>query len=178
MQTARAAGSRSARRLPLNPQTVEEPLDPMQNQMAPDFTLPAQDGSTVTLSDLRGQRVILYFYPKADTPGCTTQACDFRDMQPQIRERGAVVLGVSPDSVDEVRAFHEKYGLPFTLLADETHSVCEAYGVWKLKSMFGNEYWGVDRSTFLIDEQGRIEQVYRGVDPEGHATELLEALKK
>lgn len=152
-------------------------MDPLQNQMAPDFTLPAHDGTSVTLSDLRGQRVILYFYPKADTPGCTVQACDFRDLQPQIRERGAVVLGVSPDTVAEVQAFHEKFSLPFTLLADETHAVCEAYGVWKLKSLYGNDYWGVERSTFLIDGEGVVEQVYRKVDPEGHASELLGALE-
>ena len=150
-------------------------MDSLQNQIAPDFTLTAHDGSSVTLSDFRGQRVILYFYPKADTPGCTTQACDFRDMQPQIREKGAVVLGVSPDSVEEVRAFHEKFGLPFTLLADEDHTVSERYGVWKLKQMFGNEFWGVERSTFLIDADGRIEQVYRRVNPEGHAADLIEA---
>lgn len=153
-------------------------MDPLQNRPAPDFTLLAHDGTDVTLSELRGQRVILYFYPKADTPGCTTQACDFRDLQPQIRERGAVVLGVSPDTVAEVRAFHEKFSLPFTLLADETHAVCEAYGVWKLKSLYGNEYWGVERSTFLIDVGGMIEQVFRKVDPEGHASELLGALEE
>lgn len=152
-------------------------MGPLQNQMAPDFTLPAHDGTSVTLSDLRGQRVILYFYPKADTPGCTVQACDFRDLQPQIRERGAVVLGVSPDTVADVQAFHEKFSLPFTLLADETHAVCEAYGVWKLKSLYGNDYWGVERSTFLIDAEGVVEQAYRKVDPEGHANELLEALE-
>lgn len=151
-------------------------MDPLQNRMAPDFTLPSHDGSEVTLSDLRGQRVILYFYPRVDTPGCTAQACEFRDLQPQIRERGTIVLGVSPDSVDEVRAFRDKFSLPFTLLADEDHSVAEAYGVWKLKQMFGNEYWGVERSTFLIDEHGRIEQLYRKVDPEGHASELLKVL--
>lgn len=151
-------------------------MDPLQNQPAPDFTLTAHDGSSVTLSELRGQRVILYFYPKADTPGCTVQACDFRDLQPQIREAGAVVLGVSPDTVEEVRAFHDKFSLPFLLLADSDHQVCEAYGVWKLKTMFGNEYWGVERSTFLIDAEGRIEQIYRKVKPEGHASELLEVL--
>lgn len=151
-------------------------MDPLQNQPAPDFTLTADDGSRVTLSDLRGRRVILYFYPKADTPGCTTQACEFRDLQPQIQERGALVLGVSPDRVDQVRAFREKFGLPFRLLADEDHQVSETYGVWKLKSMFGNEYWGVERSTFLIDEEGRVSQVYRKVDPEGHAGEVLKVL--
>lgn len=151
-------------------------MDPLLQQPAPDFTLTADDGTEVALSDLRGSRVILYFYPKADTPGCTTQACDFRDLQPQIRERGAVVLGVSPDTVEEVRAFREKFGLPFRLLADPDHHVCEAYGVWKQKTLYGNDYMGVERSTFLIDEAGTIEQVYRKVDPEGHATELLRAL--
>lgn len=151
-------------------------MDPLQNQLAPDFTLPADDGTPVTLSDLRGQRVILYFYPKADTPGCTVEACEFRDLQPQIRERGAVVLGVSPDAVKDVRAFREKFSLPFTLLADEGHRVAETYGVWKLKSMFGKDYWGVERSTFLIDEAGRVAEVFRKVDPEGHAGELLNVL--
>lgn len=151
-------------------------MPPVQNDLAPDFTLPAHDGTSVKLSDLRGQRVILFFYPKADTPGCTIEACEFRDLQPQIRERGAVVLGVSPDSVKDVRAFREKFELPYTLLADKDHQVAEAYGVWKLKQMFGNEYWGVERSTFLIDEEGRIAQIYRRVNPEGHAGELLGAL--
>jgi thioredoxin-dependent peroxiredoxin len=151
-------------------------VDSLQNQPAPDFTLPADDGSMVTLSELRGQRVILYFYPRADTPGCTVQACDFRDLQPQILETGAVVLGVSPDPVEVVRAFHEKFALPFRLLADADHRVAESYGVWKLKTMFGKEYWGVERSTFLIDAEGRIEQVYRRVTPEGHASELLGVL--
>ena len=151
-------------------------MDPLLHQPAPDFTLPADDGSEVTLSDLRGQRVILYFYPKADTPGCTTQACDFRDLQPQIREQGAIVLGVSPDSIEDVRAFREKFALPFRLLADSDHRVCEAYDVWKQKTLYGNEYMGVERSTFLIGADGRIEQVFRKVDPEGHASTLLRVM--
>lgn len=151
-------------------------MDPLLNRPAPDFTLTADDGSRVSLSDFRGQRVILYFYPKADTPGCTIEACEFRDLQPQIRELGATILGVSPDPVSEVKAFHEKFALPFRLLADEDHAVSEAYGVWKLKSMFGNEYWGVERSTFLIDADGQVVEAYRKVDPEGHANDLLGAL--
>ena len=158
------------------PDRLEKSLDPLQNQPAPDFSLVADDGSRVTLSELRGRRVILYFYPRADTPGCTTQACDFRDRQPQIQERDAIVLGVSPDPLKDVQAFHEKFSLPFRLLADEDHQVSEAYGVWKLKSMFGNDFWGVERSTFLIDEAGIVAKVYRKVKPEGHADDLLKVL--
>ena len=151
-------------------------MSPQANDPAPDFALPADDGSFVRLGDLRGQRVILYFYPHADTPGCTIEACEFRDHFPQIQEQGALVLGVSPDTVEDVRKFKEKFNLPFRLLADADHSIAEQYGVWREKSNFGKTYWGVARTTFLIDEAGRIARVYDKVNPEGHAAEVLEAI--
>ncbi len=147
-----------------------------EGDMAPGFDLPADDGSTVSLQALRGQKVVLYFYPKDDTSGCTTQACEFRDALPRIEEEGAVVLGVSPDPVDSHQKFKEKYDLNFPLLADEDHSAAEAYGVWKEKSMFGNKYWGVERSTFLIDEKGKLAKVWRRVRPKGHAEKVAAEL--
>lgn len=149
---------------------------PRTNEPAPGFTLQADDGTTVRLSDFRGQKVILFFYPRADTSGCTVEACGFRDETPQIDARGAVILGISPDEVGDIRKFREKYGLPYRLLADPDHSVAEAYDVWKEKSMFGKKYWGVERTTFLIDEEGRVERIYEKVRPEGHAAEVLEHL--
>ncbi len=147
-----------------------------ENDAAPDFALEADDGSTVRLSDLRGRKVILYFYPKDDTSGCTTEACEFRDSLPRIEEHDAVVLGVSPDPVDSHRKFKQKYDLNFPLLADTDHEVAEAYDVWKEKSMFGNKYWGVERSTFVIDEEGRILRAMRNVKPKGHAERVLAEL--
>lgn len=144
-----------------------------ENDLAPDFELPADDGSTVRLSALRGQRVILFFYPRADTPGCTVEACDFGTLMPQISERGALVFGISPDPVKDVRKFREKFDLPYRLLADEDHAVAEAYGVWKEKQMFGRKYMGVDRSTFLVDAEGRVERALLGVSAEGHAADVL-----
>ena len=143
---------------------------------APDFALPADDGTLVRLGDLRGQRVILFFYPKADTPGCTIEACEFRDMTPQIQEQGAVVLGISPDTVEDVRKFREKFQLPYRLLADADHAVAESYGVWREKNNFGKNYWGVARTTFLVDEEGKIARVYEQVTPQGHAAEVLSGL--
>jgi thioredoxin-dependent peroxiredoxin len=140
-----------------------------EGDLAPDFTLPADDGSMVTLSALRGSRVILYFYPKDDTSGCTAQACEFRDSLPRIEEKGARVLGVSPDPVRSHQKFKSKYDLNFPLLADEGHQVAEAYGVWKEKSMYGRTYWGIERSTFLIDEEGRIARAWRKVKAKGNA---------
>lgn len=147
-----------------------------EGDLAPEFTLPSDDGSTISLSDLRGKKVILYFYPKDDTSGCTTEACEFRDALPRFEEEGAVVLGVSPDSVSSHVKFKEKYDLNFPLLADEDHEVAEAYGVWKEKSMYGRKYWGVERSTFLIDEEGKIRSAWRKVRPKGHAEKVAEAL--
>jgi peroxiredoxin Q/BCP len=143
---------------------------------APDFELPDQDGAPVRLGDLRGQKVVLYFYPKADTPGCTTQACGVRDHLPAYEGAGATVLGVSPDPVKKVKKFHDGQGLNFTLLADEDHAVCEAYGVWVEKSMYGNTYWGAQRSTFVIDEDGIVEHVIEKVSPKTHDDEVLAAL--
>jgi len=143
---------------------------------APDFTLASDEGGDVTLSSLRGKRVVLYFYPKDDTPGCTIQACDFRDATPAFGELDAVVLGVSADSLESHGKFRKKFGLNFPLLADEDHSVCEAYGVWKEKSMYGRKFMGIERSTFLIDEEGTVAEVWRNVKAKGHAEMLAEVL--
>jgi peroxiredoxin Q/BCP len=132
---------------------------------APDFTALTDQGEALKLSDLRGKRVILYFYPKDDTSGCTTQACGFRDQYPVIEEKNAVVLGVSPDSVKSHQKFKTKYNLPFTLLVDEDHAVAAAYGVWGEKSMYGKKYMGIIRSHFVIDEQGKIVDVQYKVSP-------------
>jgi peroxiredoxin Q/BCP len=132
---------------------------------APDFTALTDQGEALKLSDLRGKRVILYFYPKDDTSGCTTQACGFRDQYPVIEEKNAVVLGVSPDSVKSHQKFKTKYNLPFTLLVDEDHAVAAAYGVWGEKSMYGKKYMGIIRSHFVIDEQGKIIDVQYKVSP-------------
>ncbi|HEY7256133.1 MAG TPA: thioredoxin-dependent thiol peroxidase [Solirubrobacterales bacterium] len=145
-------------------------------QEAPDFTLPDQNGDEVTLSDLRGQTVVLYFYPRADTPGCTTQACGIRDHRSDYAATGARVLGVSPDEVEAVAKFAEKFDLDFTLLADADHSVAEAYGTWGERSMYGKTYWGVQRATFLIDPEGTIARVFPKVSPKTHDEVVLEAL--
>jgi peroxiredoxin Q/BCP len=145
-------------------------------QQAPDFTLPDQDGHPVTLSDFRGQPVVVYFYPKADTPGCTTQACGVRDHREDYHEAGAVVLGISPDPVAKVKRFHDKYDLGFTLLADDDHAVAEAYGVWVEKSMYGKKYWGAQRATFVVDPDGVVAHVIPKVSPATHDREVLEAL--
>jgi thioredoxin-dependent peroxiredoxin len=147
-----------------------------ENDAAPDFTLADENGDDVTLSSLRGRRVVLYFYPKDDTPGCTTQACDLRDRAAEFDARGAVVLGVSPDPVKDHRRFKDKYDLPFTLLADTGHEVAEAYGVWKQKSFMGKKYMGNERTTFVIDEEGRIMKILPNVKPAEHAGQLLELL--
>ena len=143
---------------------------------APDFTLPDQHGTPVKLSDLHGLTFVLYFYPKADTPGCTTQACGVRDHRTEYEQAGAVVLGVSPDSVRAVAKFDEKHGLRFPLLADADHSVAEAYGVWVQKSMYGRTYMGMERSTFVIDADGRIKEIFRKVKPAEHDQLVLGAL--
>jgi peroxiredoxin Q/BCP len=144
---------------------------------APGFSLPADDGQAVKLEDLRGKRVVLYFYPKDDTSGCTTEACEFRDSWKALAKTGAVVLGVSPDSVNSHIKFKQKYQLPFPLLADTDHRVAEAYGAWGEKSMYGRKYQGILRSTFIIDEAGTVARVFPRVKPKGHATEVLEALR-
>lgn len=143
---------------------------------APDFTLPTDTGEPLTLSALRGRPVVLYFYPTDDTPGCTAQACELRDEFPRFADRDAVILGVSPDSVKSHAKFKQKYGLPFTLLADTAHEVAERYGVWKEKSMFGRKFWGNERTTFVIDAHGRIVRVLTKVKPEGHAAVVAAVL--
>jgi thioredoxin-dependent peroxiredoxin len=149
-------------------------LDP--GDIAPEFTLPDQSGEPVALAAFRGKPVVLYFYPKADTPGCTTQACGVRDHRADYGEFGAVVLGVSPDPVNKIAKFDQKYDLGFPLLADEDHSVAEAYGVWVEKSMYGRTYMGNERTTFVIDEDGTIRNVFRKVKPAEHDKLVLEAL--
>jgi thioredoxin-dependent peroxiredoxin len=143
---------------------------------APDFTLPDQEGEQVSLSDFRGSPVVLYFYPKADTPGCTTQACGIRDHRADYEAAGAVVLGVSPDSVKDVKKFADKQSLNFRLLADEDHAVCDLYGVWAEKSMYGRTFWGALRSTFVIDEQGVVQHVIPKVSPKTHDEQVLALL--
>ena len=147
-----------------------------QGTPAPDFELQSDSGETVKLSDFRGRPVVLYFYPKDNTPGCTTEACEFRDAYDVFRERGAEVLGVSPDDVRSHEKFKQKHSLPFTLLADPSHEVAEAYGVWGEKKFAGKTYMGINRSTFVIDEEGKIASAMRGIKPAGHAKEVLDAL--
>jgi len=143
---------------------------------APSFTLQTDEGATVSLRDYRGRKVVLYFYPKDDTPGCTTQACEFRDQWADVRAAGAVVLGVSPDGVASHQQFKAKFKLPFALLVDPDHAVADAYGAWGDKSMYGRTYQGVLRSTVLINTEGLVARVFRNVKPKGHAAEVLAAL--
>ena len=145
---------------------------------APDFELPDQDGRAVKLSDLRGRPVVVYFYPKAATPGCTTQACGVRDRRAEYEQANAVVLGISPDPVAKVKKFHDKEGLNFTLLADEDHAVAESYGVWVTKSMYGRTYLGNERTTFIIDPAGTVAEVLRKVKPAEHDALVLDALAR
>ncbi len=146
--------------------------------IAPDFSLLANNGETVKLSNYRGKNIVLYFYPKDMTPGCTTEACDFRNQHEQFHEVDAVILGVSPDPVDRHMKFVEKYSLPFLLLADADHEVAEAYGVWQLKKNFGKEYMGVERTTFVIDKEGKIAKVWRKVKVKGHVEEALNFIRE
>jgi thioredoxin-dependent peroxiredoxin len=147
-------------------------------QRAPDFNVMNNKGENVKLSDLKGKKVVLYFYPKDDTPGCTTEACAFRDGIDQIKKRGAVVLGVSADSVDSHKKFIDKFDLNFPLLADTDKKMVEAYGTWKEKSMYGKKYMGIERTTFIIDEQGKISHIFPKVKVNEHYEEVLQALKE
>ena len=149
---------------------------PREGEPAPDFTLRAQTGEDVTLSELRGSPVVLYFYPRDDTPGCTKQARSFRDAYGEFEERGATILGVSPDTEASHVRFKEKHGLPFTLLADPDHEVAERYGVWVEKTTYGKTSMGIKRSTFVIDADGNVAKAMLGVSPEGHADTVLAAL--
>ncbi len=147
-----------------------------EGKPAPDFELPSDSGDRVRLSSLRGKPVVLYFYPKDDTPGCTTQACGIRDVYADFRGRGAVVLGVSPDDEASHVKFKEKYSLPFTLLADPEHEIAEEYGVWKERNMYGKKSMGIERSTFVIDADGNVVKAMRRVKPDTHAVDVLAAL--
>ena len=147
-----------------------------EGKAAPDFELQSDSGETVKLSDLRGKPIVLYFYPKDDTPGCTTEACEFRDAYDVFRERGAEVFGVSPDDVSSHEKFKTKYELPFTLLADPDHAVAEKYGVWGERKFAGKSYMGINRSTFVIDPDGKVARAMIGIKPAGHAEEVLNAL--
>jgi thioredoxin-dependent peroxiredoxin len=147
-----------------------------EGKPAPDFELQSDSGETVKLSAFRGRPVVLYFYPKDDTPGCTTEACEFRDAYDVFRERGAEVLGVSPDDVASHGKFKTKYELPFTLLADPEHQVAEKYGVWGERSSYGKTSMGIKRSTFIIDEDGNVARAMLGIKPAGHAEEVLASL--
>lgn len=144
---------------------------------APDFILPASNGKDVQLSDFKGKNVVLYFYPKDMTPGCTTQACDFRDKHADFEKQNTVILGISPDPLARHDKFIEKHGLPFLLLADEEHKVSELYEVWKLKKNFGKEYMGIERSTFIIDKDGSIAKEYRKVKVKDHVDEALQFIE-
>jgi peroxiredoxin Q/BCP len=147
-----------------------------ENTLAPDFTLQTEDGSEVSLSDYLGKKVVLYFYPKDDTPGCTTEACNFRDDHAEIVAAGAAVLGISPDKVKSHARFKTKFSLPFALLSDPDHRVAETYGAWGEKQMYGRTYMGIIRSTFIIDEAGKIIKAFPNVKVQNHSKEVLAAL--
>ena len=153
-------------------------MDSFINQQAPNFILLNEKEEPVQLSNYRGKKVILYFYPKDMTPGCTTEACDFRDQHEKFKDLNVVILGVSGDDANKHTKFIEKYGLPFSLLADVNHEVCEQYGVWVLKKMYGREYMGIERTTFLIDEEGKIAHVWRKVKVKNHIEEVLSYLRE
>ena len=146
-------------------------------QKAPAFSLKNSDGKTVKLSDFKGQKVVLYFYPRDMTPGCTTEACNFRDDYSALQKKGVEVIGVSADDVASHKKFADKYSLPFTLVSDPEHAMIEKYGAWAEKSMYGKKYWGVARITYLIDEEGKIAHVFPKVKPDGHSREILELVE-
>lgn len=143
---------------------------------APTFSLDTDAGEKLSLKDLKGRPVVLYFYPKDDTPGCTVEACEFRDAFPRFKGSKAVILGISPDSVKSHQKFKEKFDLPFTLLADEDHAIAEKYGVWQKKSMYGRTYMGIARTTFVIDKDGKVAKIFEKVKPKGHAEEVEQAI--
>src|SRR5947208_187129 len=145
---------------------------------APMFKLPSSAGGTISLADYKGQRVVLYFYPRADTPGCTKEACGFRDAIAGYKKLDVPVFGVSPDPIEDVKKFAEKFKLNFPLLADADHAVCEKYGVWREKNMYGKKYWGAARVTFVVGADGKIEHVFEKVKPEGHDQEVLKYLRQ
>jgi thioredoxin-dependent peroxiredoxin len=147
------------------------------NDKAPDFTLQDENGKEIALKNLRGKTVVLYFYPRADTPGCTVEACEFRDTYKKMQKTGAVLLGISPDTPKAQKKFQEKFSLPFTLLADADKKVAESFGVMKEKNMYGKKVWGVARTTFIIGPEGKIQHIFEKVKPEGHAEQVLEYLK-
>jgi peroxiredoxin Q/BCP len=149
---------------------------PQPGDAAPEIALPDENGTIHNLADQRGRWTIVYFYPTDDTPGCTVEACEFRDANETYLERGADVWGISPQGAKSKRSFREKFGLPFALLADEDHAVADAYGTWVEKQNYGKTYWGTARTTFLVDPEGRIAQVWNKVKPQGHAAEVLAAL--
>jgi peroxiredoxin Q/BCP len=150
------------------------PLHP--GSPAPDFSLDSTDGKKISLADLRGKRVVLYFYPKDDTPGCTREACNFRDSYADFHKKNTVILGISPDPLPRHEKLKSKYELPFPLLADPDHAIAEKYGVWKEKMNYGKKYMGIERTTFLIDEDGNIARIFPRVKVDGHADALLQAL--
>jgi len=151
--------------------------DLMIGTPAPEFSIPDQDGKVVTLKSFRGKQVVLYFYPKDDTPGCTKESCDFRDTESQIVRAGGSIVGVSLDGQESHRKFIKKFGLPFVLLSDEDAATSKAYGVYKEKNMYGRKYWGIERSTFVIDGEGKLKAIFRKVKVDGHADAVLAALK-
>jgi thioredoxin-dependent peroxiredoxin len=146
-------------------------------QVAPELSIPDQHGKTVTLKSFKGKQVVLYFYPKDDTPGCTKESCDFRDVESQILRAGGQIVGVSLDGQESHKKFIEKFGLPFPLLSDVDAAISKAYGVYKEKNMYGRKYWGIERSTFVIDTEGKVKAIFRKVKVDGHADEVLAALK-